>query len=134
MTQKPKSIGKQRRESIMALLAGLVIEHQHIRKRPNTSIELRLDRPGAPSLFGQGFSKVRYPDVWDPKYGYELAFQKALADIARQLIAEGETIAALEDCLRRFPEISGLPFAPDHQRVAVLILDVPEMSDMGKGC
>jgi len=118
----------------VALLDELVIEHQYIQKQPNMSVELRLDRPGMPSLFGKGFSKVHHPDVWDAEYGYALACQKALADITRQLIAEQDTITTLADCLRRFPESSGFSFAPGPSHVGVLVLDIPKPGDMGEGC
>jgi hypothetical protein len=38
---------------------------------------------------GLGFSKVRWPDRWDADYGYQMAFDKAVMDIVRQLLDEG---------------------------------------------
>ena len=35
-----------------------------------------------------GFSKVTYPDKWDARYGMELAVDKAVAKIAKEIMNE----------------------------------------------
>ena len=35
-----------------------------------------------------GFSKVRHPDEWDARYGMELAVDKAVAKIAKEIASE----------------------------------------------
>lgn len=37
-----------------------------------------------------GFSKVRHPDEWDARYGIELAVDKAVAKIAKDIVGEAE--------------------------------------------
>ena len=38
---------------------------------------------------GRGFAKCQWPDTFNPDYGQSLAWKKAGADIARQLVADG---------------------------------------------
>ena len=38
---------------------------------------------------GRGFSKCQWPDAFDADFGQDLAWKKAGADIARQLVADG---------------------------------------------
>jgi len=122
MPQKSKSARKQRREAILALLEELVIEFQFMQKRPYTAVQLLLERTDAPPLFGTGFAKVCHPDVWDAEYGYNLATQKAMADLTRQLIAEHDrvcTVLALEATIREFCDLSVIPFDMGEQRIEV---------------
>jgi len=59
-----------------------------LQKRPytGTKVYARLPSRGEEGrLYSAiGFSKVCYPDKWDPDYGIELAIKKAAADIVRQ--------------------------------------------------
>ena len=97
MTQTTK---RERRAQIRSVLEDQVVEHQFIQQQPYTALELRLDMPNEPSLFGKGFAKVQYPDQWDPEYGYKLAYNKAMADIIRQvmMVQEEEFLQALHAC------------------------------------
>lgn len=36
-----------------------------------------------------GFSKVRWPDEWDEDYGIQIAYDKAVAQIVKELLDEG---------------------------------------------
>ena len=90
---------KERRTQIRRATEEHVIEHQFIQQQPYTALELRLELPNGTSLFGKGFAKVQYPQ-WDPEYCYKLAYNKAMANIIRQvmLAQEEEFLQALHAC------------------------------------
>lgn len=54
-------------------------------KRPNTAVRVRTFHACIKDnqLVALGFSKVSYPDVWDPVFGIKIATDKAIEDIAR---------------------------------------------------
>lgn len=67
-------------------------------KCPYTCVEVRcVWEGGGHEFYEYGFSKCRWPDVWDAAYGVELARKKAAADIARKLVGEGWTPAEAGD-------------------------------------
>lgn len=53
--------------------------------KPYIGVRVQLTDPKFPGLLQDGFSKVCYPDTWDPEYGRDLAVRKALAKLAKRL-------------------------------------------------
>lgn len=62
-------------------------------KKPNTAVQVRTFyvHPISGWLIEVGFSKVSYPDVWDPEFGVKMATDKAIEDIARWVMRERKT-------------------------------------------
>jgi len=56
-------------------------------KRPNTAAKVIVRMPEYPISVSYGFSKVCWPDIWNAKRGVKLAVRKALADIAKAIVA-----------------------------------------------
>lgn len=52
---------------------------------PNTSVKIIVEHDGV-RYERVGFSKVRWPDVWDDEYGIELAVEKAAFAIAKRIL------------------------------------------------
>lgn len=57
--------------------------------RPSTYIRLQIEH-NQRMWQGVGFAKVCRPDKWDSARGYELARQKAIAHIVRQILGKCE--------------------------------------------
>ena len=55
--------------------------------RPNTAILMQLEHIDK-TYEACGFSKVCWPDRWDPVRGYGLALEKACSKIAEQILAD----------------------------------------------
>lgn len=75
---------------IKQIIEGLVIRNENLeieawQARPNTFVRLVVELFGI-VYEGIGFSKVTMPDEWDELYGEELAFNKAVSSIAKQVI------------------------------------------------
>ena len=60
-----------------------------LQQRPYTAIELAflMRVPPYRTVVAIGFTKVCYPDRWDPEYGKQLAVKKAAAQIAKEVEA-----------------------------------------------
>ncbi len=56
-------------------------------KRPWTMVNVRVDFRGE-VWEDFAFAKANWPDDWDSDYGVELATKKAIADIARSIVAQ----------------------------------------------
>ena len=60
--------------------------------KPYTAVKVvvgELEEVAAGRLrWAYGFSKVTYPDKWDARYGMELAVDKAIAKIAKEITNE----------------------------------------------
>jgi hypothetical protein len=58
-----------------------------LQQRPYTAVEIAfiMRVPPYKTIVSTGFTKVCYPDRWDPEYGKELAVKKAAAQIAREI-------------------------------------------------
>jgi len=54
-------------------------------KPPYTFVKLELDFGSDTPLFGYGFAKVCYPDVWDEEEGIKRALKRAVRDIRHQI-------------------------------------------------
>ena len=54
-------------------------------QQPNTAARVMCNVPEYPHMRALGFSKVRHPDVFDAQRGVQIAVNKALGQIAKEL-------------------------------------------------
>lgn len=59
-----------------------------VQRRPNTLIILSYFDDDSKEWNGVGFAKVAVPDKWNATYGSDLAWKKAVAHIARQVVGK----------------------------------------------
>lgn len=95
--------GKLRRRVAQSFIDTSPVVHQ---RRPWTHVRLAANVNGV-TVYGDGFSKVKWPDKWSEQTGVDVAYAHALRDLARnmwnlakrsqrvraELIAESERIA-----------------------------------------
>jgi hypothetical protein len=86
MAKKKLSMRAQREAIELELRADPLYETS-FQRCPYTCAVVRARYRGAEYL-GVGFSKVRWPDSFEPDYGIELARNKAFADISKRILAE----------------------------------------------
>src|SRR3972149_2300770 len=62
-----------------------------IQEKPYSAVQMSLGFKD--KLFtAKGFSKVKWPDVWNDEFGYNLACQKAASKIVKQLLESKDYI------------------------------------------
>ena len=81
---------RELRKMVEALLSTQLTSRKVYQRQPWTCVVLRVrvDGPLGEEREACGFSKVMYPDAWNAERGVELAEQKALASLAKELIRE----------------------------------------------
>jgi len=94
--QEENMKAKEEREKLMedlrnSLNCGDGGSLTYFQKRPYTMVKVVLlfnqeNQYHVKLLSGLGFTKVNYPDTWNPKYGLELATTKALKHIVKQIL------------------------------------------------
>ena len=82
------------RKKLVPFLRGNIFRRQIIQLRPNTCVELWITFKGIREK-AVGFTKVSWPDEWDAKKGEDLAIEKALHRLARQIVARDPAYARL---------------------------------------
>lgn len=80
-------MSRELRKQVEERLMELVVGRQIFQRKPWTCVVLHMKLTDGPEEVFD-FSKVQYPDRWDPERGAELAEQKAIAALARKLIKE----------------------------------------------
>lgn len=78
---------RELRKQVEELLKTLVRDKEVYQRQPWTFVLLRVQVNGELREI-YDFAKVQYPDRWDAVRGIELAEQKALARLAKELIKE----------------------------------------------
>jgi len=61
-----------------------------VQKRPNTCFEIEIWTDDDHRYTGKGFSKANWPDKWNCGEGIRIAVNKAIRDIAEQILSEQE--------------------------------------------
>jgi len=78
---------KKRSELIEELLRDATLEMKIWQDRPYTAVRVTVMYADARHT-AIGFAKVCRPDKWDVEFGCELAIRKAIAKIAKRILAE----------------------------------------------
>jgi len=79
-----------KREKKAGLIRSLLETNHHVeilQDRPYTAAVVSLQY-GGKAYTEVGFAKVSWPDVWNPQYGANLAFTKAIYKIAKRILSE----------------------------------------------
>lgn len=90
--EKPKSARRQAIEKVKEILlkSENIKEEKVLQRCPYTCVSIMFDISSFNLPVKEynvlGFSKVRYPDVFNAVYGYELAKDKAVTHLAKQII------------------------------------------------
>ena len=85
-----QALTKVKRRELIEYLKTRIVDQEEYQQRPYTCVVLGVDVWNKPTSLVRdvvGFSKVCYPDQWDSERGIELAKQKALSRLAKELLS-----------------------------------------------
>lgn len=81
---------KRRKELMKTVSENAFVSCSAI-KRPNIYVQAGYYYKdlthGGLKFYGEGFSKVRHPDIWNEDYGFDIAYKKAVAHIVKKIMA-----------------------------------------------
>ena len=79
-------MNKITREQLRKLIRYSIVTMNSVQRQPYTCVEIHVHWRSGQRYIGIGFAKVQWPDRWNAEYGVWLAKEKAISDVAKQIV------------------------------------------------
>lgn len=76
-----------KRDELYAIVSGVADTLVILTRKPNACVQVSAKLDGK-RYTGVGFAKVRWPDKWNVDYGINLAKEKAIMHVVKQIMEE----------------------------------------------